>query len=447
MNSKNITLEDVKNKKIAYISLGCDKNRVDLEEMMFLVEKFGIKHTNIEDANIVVINTCAFILPARKESIDNIIEMISLKKAEKLEKIIVTGCLNSRYLEELQSYLPEVDCFVQIKDKDKIVNKICSCYGVEYSEKQSEISQKTLMPKHYAYIKIADGCNNGCSYCTIPRIRGRYKSTPFEEVIKRAKELASGGAKEIILVAQDVTRYGIDLYKKYRLVELIKELSKIKNISWIRLHYLYPELVTNELLDEINNNPKVCKYLDIPLQHIDDKILKSMNRRIDEEKTRKLIENIKANYPKLTIRSTFIIGYPEETPFRFKKLVKFLKEAKLHQVGFFAFSKEEGTKAFYQKGQVPEFIKKHRVKKIEKIQNEIARINNEKLIGEIHKVLVDEFDEENGVFVARTNFQSPNVDFCVLIDCTENVKIGEFYDVRIIDFKNYAFIATTNIKG
>ena len=439
----NITLEEFKNKKIAYISLGCDKNRVDLEEMMSLVEKFGLKHTNLEEADIVVVNTCAFILPARKEAIDTIFEMISLKKVGKLEKIIVSGCLTARYLDELKNYLPEVDAFLTLKENVNIVETIASTYNLQIDIKKKDITQKTLQPKHYAYLKIADGCNNGCSYCTIPRIRGRYRSVPFEDIIKRAKELASGGAKEIIIVAQDVTRYGIDLYKKYRLVELLQELSKIKNIIWIRLHYLYPELVSDELLNEINNNPKICKYLDIPLQHIDDKILKSMNRRALEDESRALVDKIKTNYPNLVIRSTFIIGYPDENGFRFNKLLKFLKTAKLDQVGFFAYSREEGTKSFYMKKQVFEFIKKRRIKKAEQVQNEIANSINLAKVGNVYKIMIDDFDEKTGFYIARTNFQSPQIDYNVLVDCSENLQIGQFYDAKILDFKGYSFIATT----
>lgn len=446
MTNEEMTIEDLKNKKIAYISLGCDKNRVDLEEMMHSIEDFGIQMANIEDADIVLINTCAFILPARREAIDNIVEMVELKKRGKLEKVIVTGCLNQRYLEELKNYLPEVDAFIPIKENERIVEVIADTYNLEINNKKNQHKQKAMTPKHYAYLKISDGCNNGCSYCTIPRIRGRYRSVPFEDVIKRAKELVSDGAKELIIVAQDVTRYGIDLYKKYRLVELLKELSKIKNLKWIRLHYLYPELVTDELLEEINSNDKICKYLDIPLQHIDDSILKSMNRRAGESEVRELIQKIRKNYPNICIRSTFILGYPHETRLKFNKLINFLKESKLEEVGFFPYSREEGTKAFYLKHQVPEFIKRKRVKKIEQVQSEIANEINKAQIGKIVEILVDEFDSENGYYVARTQQQSPNVDFNVIIDCNENLTIGEFYQVKILDFEGYSFIATTKLN-
>ena len=439
-----MTIEELINKKIAYISLGCDKNRVDLEEMMAKISDFGLEMTDISSANIVIINTCAFILPARKEAINNILEMIHLKKREKLEKIIVTGCLNQRYLDELKAYMPEVDAFVPIKDNENIVEIIAETYDVEVQIKKKKKTQKNMLPKHYAYLRISDGCNNCCSYCTIPRIRGRYRSVPFEEVIQRAKELVNNGAKELIVVAQDVTRYGIDLYKKYRLVELLQELSKIKNLRWIRLHYLYPELVSDELLEEIHNNKKICKYLDIPLQHIDNNILKSMNRRADESQVRTLINKIRTKYPEISIRSTFIVGYPGETRGRFNKLLTFLKQTKLEQVGFFPYSREEGTKAFYLKGQVFEFIKHRRAKKAEETQAQIAYQNNTNHVGKIVEVLVDEFDSENGCYNARMETQSPNVDFFVRIDCSEKVEVGEFYNVKLIGYSGYSFIATTN---
>ncbi|MBO4412884.1 MAG: 30S ribosomal protein S12 methylthiotransferase RimO [Clostridia bacterium] len=443
METNNITIDELKDKKISFISLGCDKNRVDLEEMMFSLKNFGFEFSDIENSNIVLINTCAFILPARKEAIDNILEMVERKKSGKLEKIFVTGCLNQRYLDELKNYIPEVDVFIPLKENKNIVEIIANAYGVNLQLKKKETKQLTITPSHYAYLKIADGCNNGCSYCTIPRIRGRYRSVPFEEVIERAKYLVSQGAKELILVAQDVTRYGIDLYKKFMLIDLLKELSKIKNLKWIRLHYLYPETVTEELLEEISNNPKVCKYLDIPLQHIDNEILKSMNRRALEDDVRTLISNIREKYPNIVLRSTFIIGYPHETRKKFKKLIHFLKEFKLEQVGFFAFSREEGTKAFYLKHQIPEFIKRHRVKVIQKVQAQIAKENNLKQIGQIVEVLVDEFDSEKGVYIARTNTQSPDVDFNVVLDGNLNLEPGLFYKAKILNFESYSFVATT----
>lgn len=431
---------DLKQKKIAFISLGCDKNRVDLEEMMYNLSSFGFTFTNSQKAQIVIINTCAFILPARQEAINNILEMVQLKKAGQIEKIIVTGCLPQRYLEELENYLPEVDKFVQLKDNKNIVQIIAQLYGEEVKYNY-ENKQFLIPPKHYAYLKIADGCNNACAYCTIPRIRGRYISKTIPEIVTRAKQLVSSGAKELILVAQDVTKYGLDKYGEIKLIELLQDLIKIKDLKWIRLHYCYPELVSTQLLNFIKNNPKICPYLDIPLQHIDDKILKDMNRRTSEEQCRNLIKQIKENYPNFLIRSTFIIGFPGETRKQFKKLIKFLEEFKLDNVGFFAYSREESTKAFYMKKQIPNFIKQIRLRKIQKIQDRIAFKNNQSKIGNVEEVLVDSYDQISGYFEARTNKMSPNVDYCVKIPSSENVEVGKFYKVTLTDFIDYYFIA------
>lgn len=431
---------DLKQKKIAFISLGCDKNRVDLEEMMHNLASFGFTFANSQRAQIVIINTCAFILSARKESIENILEMAALKKSGQIEKIIVTGCLCQRFKEELEKYLPEVDRFVEVKDNNKIVEIIAELYG-EKVKFNYEKKQYLIAPTHYAYLKISDGCNNCCAYCTIPRIRGRYVSNPIEDVVSRAKQLVSSGAKELIVVAQDVTRYGTDLYGKPKIVELLKELIKIKDLKWIRLHYLYPELVSDELLELISSSPKICNYVDIPLQHIDDEVLINMNRRSREEEIRSLIEKINNLPTEISIRSTFIVGFPGETRKQFNKLCSFLKEAKLDNVGFFAYSREENTKAFYMKKQVPEFIKQKRLKKIQKIQAEIAYEKNLSQIGKIEEVVVDSFDEETGYFEARSQKMSPNVDFCVKIPCSENVEIGKFYFVKYISFEDYYFIA------
>ena len=282
---------------------------------------------------------------------------------------------------------------------------------------------------------------NACAYCTIPRIRGRYISKTIPEIVTRAKQLVSSGAKELILVAQDVTKYGLDKYGEIKLIELLQDLIKIKDLKWIRLHYCYPELVSTQLLDFITNNPKICPYLDIPLQHIDDKILKDMNRRTSEEQCRNLIKQIKENYPNFLIRSTFIIGFPGETRKQFKKLIKFLEEFKLDNVGFFAYSREESTKAFYMKKQIPNFIKQIRLRKIQKIQDRIAFKNNQSKIGNVEEVLVDSYDQTSGYFEARTNKMSPNVDYCVKIPSSENVEVGKFYKVTLTDFIDYYFIA------
>ncbi len=430
---------EIKQKKIAFISLGCDKNKVDLEEMIYNISSFGLEITDIDSANIVLINTCAFILSSRQESINNIIEMIELKKQGKIEKIIVTGCLCQRYIDELKKYLPEVDEFVPIQENKNIVQILGRLYGNEIKYNY-ENRQMITGSKHFAYLKIADGCNNACAYCTIPRIRGRYKSITIQDVVNRAKQLVDSGAKELIVVAQDVTRYGFDLYNEYKIVELLENLTKINNLKWIRLHYCYPELVSDELLEFIKNNEKMCKYLDIPLQHIDNKILKAMNRRTSEDDCLNLIKKIKLNYPEITIRSTFIIGFPGETRKQFNKLCRFLKEYKLDNVGFFAYSREESTKAFYMKKQIPEFIKKLRLKKIQKIQYDIAHEKNINKIGTKEKVVIDSYNAEKNCFIGRTKNMSPDIDFYVEIMFDNKINIGYIYNVRLIDFKDFCYI-------
>ncbi|MDD4110111.1 MAG: 30S ribosomal protein S12 methylthiotransferase RimO [Clostridia bacterium] len=436
-----ITLDELTKKKISFISLGCDKNRVDLEEMMNSLDNFGFKFGDLDFSNIVIINTCAFILPARKEAIDNILEMVELKKSGKLEKIIVTGCLSQRYIEELQKHMPEVDEFVQLKDNKNICQIIAKTYGIIIEKFKDNEGQLPMSPFHFAYLKISDGCNNNCAYCTIPRIRGRYISKPFNEVISRAKELASKGAKELIIVAQDTTRYGFDLYDKYRLTELLNELSKIEKIKWIRLHYCYPEFVTDELLELMKNNKKICPYIDIPLQHIDEKILKEMNRKSNEQGIKNLITKIKTKYPEIAIRSTFIVGFPGENYWQFLKLCKFIRENKLDNVGFFAYSREEGTKAFFMKSQVPELIKKMRLKKIQTIQEKIADDKNRKLIGQEVEVLIDLFNKETGFYEARSSKMSPNVDYYINVEDDQRILIGEFFTVVLNSYDKYSFTA------
>lgn len=434
-----MTQKELLDKSISAISLGCDKNRVDLEHMLGKLKDYGFKIiSDINDAQIIIVNTCAFILPAIKEAIENILLAIK-QKQNKCEKVIVSGCLNERYLNEIKNEFKEVDCFLRLKDNDNIVKIIQSLYGIECDEKFRSDERLLTTFSHYAYLKIADGCNNGCAYCTIPRIRGRYRSVEIDELYKEAKQLAKQGVKELIVVAQDITRYGEDLYNKNCLIELLEKLSKIKEIEWIRLHYLYPEKITDELLKYINENEKICKYLDIPLQHIDNEILYEMNRKCDEKTTRELIEKIKKDYPNFTIRSTFIIGFPGETKKQFNKLLDFIKTAKLQNVGFFPFYKEEKTKAFYMKKQIPNFIKKKRLKIIEKAQQEIADNLNFNRINQVVRVLIDEFDDNTGCFVGRDEYNSPNVDFFIEINDNNNVECGKFYNVKITDYKNRIF--------
>lgn len=431
-----MTKEELKKKKISAISLGCDKNKVDLQHMLFWLKEYGFEITSdLDVAQIIIVNTCSFITPAKQESIDNILLAIS-KKSDKCEKVIVTGCLPQRNLMELQDALPEVDYFVQVKDNEKIVNIIEKLYDVEISKLTNNLGRVSTFASGFAHLKISDGCNNGCSFCAIPRIRGRYRSVDMKVLLKEAKQLCDQGFSEIILVAQDVTRYGYDLYGEYKLVELIENLSKIKKLKWIRLHYCYPELIDDNLLDCISSNEKVCKYLDIPLQHIDDALLKSMNRRLDEAKTRELIDKIKTKYPSITIRSTFIVGYPGETKKAFEKLCEFLKENSLNNVGFFKYYKEENTRAYFLKKQVREFVKNYRLKKIQNIQQNIANNINSQRVGQEIDVMIDEYNQIDNVYLGHDEYNSPDVDFAIMIKTDKILCLGQIYRVKIVSYIN-----------
>ena len=427
--------EKLKDKKISAISLGCDKNRVDLEKMLFKLSDYGFKIVDdINYANIVIVNTCAFITPAKKEALENIFDVCLLKAKGKVEKVIVTGCLPERHKTQLEKEIKEVDAFLNLKDNDRICEIIEDLYKAGHEQPKSKKGRIFTSRGSYAYLKIADGCSNGCSFCTIPRIRGRYISYPMEDIVEEAKYLASNNIKELILVAQDVSRYGEDLYKENRLIPLLDKLSKIKGIEWIRLHYIYPEKTTNELLSYIDSNKKMCKYVDIPLQHIDNNILRSMNRRLDEDKTRALIHLIKNQYPSIYIRSTFIVGYPTETNKEFKKLCDFIKESKFDYAGFFPYYREENTASYYIKRQNSEWTKKRRLKKVQKLQAEVAYSRARMHLGKSYKTLVDYFDDSTGLFIGHTEFLSPTVDFNVKIVDNGNIKVGDFVMVKFLSF-------------
>ena len=434
-----MTKEELTRKRVSAISLGCDKNRVDLEKILFSLRENGFEIVSDPlNAEIVVVNTCAFILPAKQESINEIIEMEYLKKKGKIEKIIVTGCFPERNYDELKENFPEVDAFVRVKDNSLIPKLIHELYKFENVKHKTNSGRVITTPISYAYLKIADGCNNACSYCIIPRIRGRYKSEKEEDLVKEAEDLVKQGVKELILVAQDVSRYGEDLYGENRLIDLCKKLIKIKNLEKIRLHYLYPEKLTKEILDFVAKEEKMCKYIDIPLQHIDDKILKSMRRRLDEQKTRQLIQSIKEGYKDLAIRTTFIVGYPGETRRDFKKLFDFVKEMEFDYAGFFPYYREENTASYFMKKQVREYIKKTRLKKIQKLQALISQNKAQKLIGSEEKVLIDDFDESDGCYIAHAETQSPGVDFGFKVR-GENLKVGDFVKVKINSFDGENF--------
>lgn len=428
----------IQNKRISAISLGCDKNRVDLEKMLFRLQDSGFEIVeDVSDAEIVIVNTCAFISPARKEAIDNIFEMCLLKNQNKLEKVIVTGCLAQRYKEDVLKEIPEVDAVVD--NNDNIISTIEKLYALEPIKVGNKRGRIFTSRGSYAYLKIAEGCNNACSYCTIPRIKGRCRSFDMDEIVSEGKDLAKQGIKELVLVAQDVTRYGEDLYGKNKLIDLCKRLTKIDGIEWIRLHYAYPEKTSDELLEFIKNEPKMCKYLDIPLQHIDDRILTSMRRRMNEQQTRELVEKLKRNYAEIALRTTFIVGYPSETRGDFKKLFEFVKKTKFDYAGFFPYYREENTPSYYMDKQVSERTKRSRLNKILRLQRMIASEKAEENLGKTFSVLVDYFDEQSGYYVGHTEFQSPTVDFGVVIDVSA-LEVGQFVNVKFVGFDGENYI-------
>ncbi len=433
-------MEENKSKKVSAVSLGCDKNRVDLEQMLFALKDAGyeIVQENAE-ADVVIVNTCAFITPAKEEALSNIFKACLLKEKGSVQKVIVSGCLAQRYAQELSQQIPEVDAFLSAKDNQNIVEIVDKLLQNTRVLGKGKMGRVFTSRGSYAYLKIADGCSNVCSYCTIPRIKGRYVSQKMETLVSEAKLLAEQGIRELVLVAQDVTRYGEDLYGKNCLIDLCRKLCKISGIEWIRIHYAYPEKVTKELLDYMAKEPKICKYLDIPLQHIDDRILKSMRRKMGEDKTRKLIDTLHKDYPQISLRTTFIVGYPTESRADFKKLCNFVRENKFDYAGFFPYYREENTASYFMDGQKSHWTKQHRLKKIQKLQQKVATEKASAKIGQVFDVLIDYFDESKGVYVGHDQFLSPTVDFGVEIVDNNNISTGKIVKVKYVDFDGENF--------
>ena len=416
------------NKKINLISLGCSKNLVDSEVLMGQLKAANIEvlyEQPFDKAETVVINTCGFIKDAKQESIDTIFQAVDAKLAGFVKKIYVMGCLSQRYRDELKVEIPEVDGFFGVTDLPVILRTL----GAEY-HKELIGERMITTPSHTAYLKIAEGCDRKCSFCAIPLIRGGNISRTIEEIVKEGEHLASIGVKEISLIAQDLTYYGLDLYKERKLGELVNALSLIDGIEWIRLHYTYPAGFPMDLLDIIRENPKVCKYIDIPFQHINDALLQSMRRNITGEETRKLMESFRSKVPGLAIRTAFIVGYPGETEEAFSELKEFLIQSRFERAGVFTYSEEEGTKAADLTDDVPEETKLQRANELMEIQEKISFELNTEKIGKIFKVLIDRVEGE--YFVGRTEFDSPEIDNEVLIPVTEKgVKIGQFSNIKI----------------
>lgn len=419
------------NSKIQVITLGCSKNIVDSERIInqLKINNFKISNTS-EGADSVIINTCGFIDAAKEESINTILEAVELKKAGKIKKVIVAGCLSERYSKDLQKEIPEVDLYLGTEQYERIVNE----FGGDF--KKELLGERELStPKHFAYLKISEGCDNPCSFCAIPLMRGLHKSKPIEGLLAEAKSLAKKGVKELIIIGQDTTDYGKDIYGKRNLAELLRELSKLENIEWIRILYAYPSHFPENLIEEMANNQKICKYIDIPLQHISDKVLKSMRRGITKTTTIKLLEKLKNKIPNLALRTTFIIGYPNETEEEFEELLKFVKETKFDRVGVFDYSVEENTPSFLLGDPNSNKIKQTRKKKLMELQKEISYNKNLQLLGKNVKVIIDDIEGE--FFIGRTEKDAPEVDGNVLIKSDKMLKIGEFYNIEIIDCNDY----------
>ncbi|CUS97767.1 SSU ribosomal protein S12P methylthiotransferase [Candidatus Kryptobacter tengchongensis] len=419
-------------KKIHLLTLGCPKNLVDSEILMSrLKDKFQIVEKP-EKAQILIINTCGFINSAKQESIDKIFEAIELKEKGKLDKIYVMGCLSERYKDELENEIPEVDKFFGVEKFSEVLKEL----GIDY--KYELLGERDVLTTgHYAYLKISEGCDNPCSFCAIPLIRGKHTSRPMEEIIKEARKLAWKGVKELIIIAQDTTYYGLDIYGERKLAELLSRLSEIDGIEWIRLMYTFPAKFPEEVLDVIAHNPKICKYIDIPIQHISDKILKSMRRGITKRKTIELLEKIREKISDVSIRTSLIVGYPEETQKEFEELLDFVYRFKFDRLGVFTYSQEEGTFAYKLGDPIPDEEKERRMALIMNAQHDIIIEKNENMLGKKVRVLIDR--KEKNYYVGRTQWDAPEIDLEVLIQ-NENLKVGEFYEVEIYDFFEYDLI-------
>lgn len=412
--------------KVNIITLGCSKNLVDSEVLMGQLQAAHIEvvHESDEPSDVVVVNTCGFINDAKEESIDTILRYAEAKKAGQVGKVYVMGCLSQRYRKELEAELLEVDGFYGVNDLPKILKDL----GVDY--RKELIGERLLTtPGHYAYLKISEGCNKKCSFCAIPLIRGKHVSRPMEDLIHEASHLAERGVKEIILIAQDLAYYGYDLYRERKLASLLESLSEINGIEWIRLHYAYPSDFPIEIADVMKKSTKICNYLDIPLQHISDPLLRSMNRGITKEKTYRLLETIREKNPGIAIRTTLIVGYPYETEDHFEELKEFVKDQRFDRLGVFMYSPEEKTSAWYLHDVVPDEVKRARMEEIMEIQQEISMEKNQEKVGREFKVLIDR--KEGDLYVGRSEFDSPEVDNEILVDSPEPLQTGNFYMVRI----------------
>jgi len=436
------------NKKIGIVSLGCPKNLVDSEIMLGMLSNAHYEIVNNkEDANILIVNTCGFIESAQQESINTILEMTEEKK-RKCEVLIVTGCMAERYKEKILEQIPEVDAVLGTGNYKEIAEVIDLAYKGEKTVSYGKLDETDYLDeeriisssKHSVYLKISEGCDNRCTYCIIPYLRGKYRSRKIESLIKETELLAKNGAKEIILVAQDTTRYGIDLYGKKMLPELIQKLSKVAGVEWIRLLYCYPEEIDDKLITEIASNPKVCKYLDIPIQHASDRILKSMGRRGNISEIRSALNKLRENVKDIVIRTTMIVGFPNETDEDFEQLLSFVKEFKFDRLGVFTYSKEDGTPAAKMKNQIKKNIKQYRQKAVLELQNAISAEINTKRIGKVYKAIVDGIADDGIFYYGRTYAEAPEIDGQVYFTSLEPLELGCFVNVKILNAEEYDLI-------
>ncbi len=434
--------------KVGFISLGCPKNQVDAEIMLAQLDEAGFEITGTAyEADVVVINTCGFIEAAKQEAIDNIFEMVELKNEGDIQAIVVTGCLAQRYKDEILEEIPEVDAVIGLGDNINIAEV---CRKVLEGEQYSCFPSKYLLPlngqrllttpEHYAYLKIAEGCSNCCTYCAIPSIRGRYRSRETADILDEARALAQSGAKELIIVAQDTTKYGIDLYGELRLPQLLRELSKIEEIKWLRLLYCYPDSITDELIEEIATNDKVCAYLDLPLQHADENVLSRMNRTGTKTELLELVRRLRRRIPDIVIRTTFITGFPGETEEEFNNLAEFVKEAEFDRLGCFAYSAEEGTKAADMPEQVDEQTKIDRGDIIMQQQFDIFERKLEDKIGRTYEVVVEGYDGYTDCYFGRSYMDAPDIDSVIYFTSSVALEDGEFVTVKVINYRDYDLI-------
>ena len=408
------------------VTLGCSKNKVDSEHLAALLEnRFVIRHDSDRKADVVIVNTCGFIGDAQEESVDTILEFAELRKQNKISKLYVMGCLSQRYRKDLREEIHEVDAFYGVESVDKVAADI-----LKEAVPCGYVTRRVLStPRHYAYLKISEGCNRRCAFCAIPLIRGNHVSFPMDKLLEEARMLAAGGVKELMLIAQDLTYYGRDIDGQSAIVPLVKELCKIEGIEWIRLHYGYPLGFPDELLELMRDNPKLCHYIDLPLQHISTPILQQMRRGVDREQTIGFVENVRKHVPDIAFRTTFIVGFPGETEEQFEELCQFVRDMRFERAGVFAYSAEEGTPAYEMGDDVPEEVKQERVERLMAIQQDISLELNGLRVGKVEKVLVDRL--EGDYYIARSQYDSPEVDDEILIPADSELQIGQFYQVRI----------------